>query len=69
MTKTGGICINQLKLNYTHDMEKAMYSAHGVCFADYSRKLDVRMKVERRREREYLQSQHILTNIEKKLHY
>lgn len=46
-----------------------MLSSHGVTFADYSRKLDVRMKVERRREQEYLDSQRIVTTIEKKLHY
>ncbi len=46
-----------------------MIGAHGVCYADYSRKLDVRMNVEKRREQDYLKSQRILSAIEKKLHY
>ena len=53
MTK-GLVFINQLQLNYTSDMEKAMHGAHGVGYETYSRKHEVRMKVEKRRQEEHI---------------
>ena len=45
-----------------------MLSAHGVCYEQYSKDHEVRMKVERRREKDYLKSQRILSDIERKVH-
>ncbi len=45
-----------------------MQSAHGVCLELYCAKHEVRMKVEQRREEDYLQSQRILSDIERKVH-
>ncbi|MED3573772.1 hypothetical protein ACTHO0_15080 [Cytobacillus praedii] len=67
MTK-GLVFINQLQLNYTSDMEKAMHGAHGVGYETYSRKHEVRMKVEKRRQEEHIKCQQMIANLEKKVH-
>lgn len=66
--KTGGIHIHCLPLNYTSKMEKALLAAHGVCYEVYKRNHNVRMNVERRREQEYLKSQQMSADIERKFH-
>jgi hypothetical protein len=48
-------------------MEKAMYKAHGVGYEQYSRKLDERMKVEQKRDQDYLKGKAIVANHGKKL--
>ncbi len=48
-------------------MEKAMLNAHGVCYEVYRRKHDVRMQVEKRREKEYLISRHIHAVLDRKI--
>lgn len=57
-----------LKMNYTSLMEKAMLSAHGVCYELYSRKHDVRMQVEKRRDLEYIASQRMSADLDRRLH-
>lgn len=37
-------------------MEKAMYQSHGMSYEEYSRELDQRIEVEKRRERDYHRS-------------
>ncbi len=64
----GLVFINQLHLNYTHGMEKAMRGAHGVGYALYSQKHDVRLKVEKKRQEEYVKSQRMLADFERKIH-
>jgi hypothetical protein len=48
-------------------MEKALHSAHGVGYEVYKRKHNVRMQIEARREREYVKSQRILADVNRKL--
>jgi hypothetical protein len=43
-------------------MEKALLGAHGVCYEVYKRKLNVRMEVEKRREREHLLCKQLYAN-------
>jgi hypothetical protein len=43
-----------------------MHGAHKVSYATYSRKHEVRMRVERRREKEYIQSQRLVADIDRK---
>lgn len=45
-----------------------MHAAHGVCYEVYCSKHDVRMKVEKAREKDYLKSQRILSDIDRKVH-
>jgi hypothetical protein len=45
-----------------------MLSAHGVCYEVYQRNHDVRMKVEKRRDQEYLLSQRLSADLDRKLH-
>ncbi len=40
-----------------------MYGAHGVGYEVYQRKHDVRMRVEKRREQDYLKSRRIIEEI------
>ena len=47
-------------MNVTNDMEKAMHTAHGVGYAVYCQSLEVRMQVERRRTKSYMESMKIL---------
>ncbi|WP_174234300.1 hypothetical protein [Bacillus sp. V59.32b] len=49
-------------------MEKAMQQSHGIGYSEYSRKLDVRLQVEKRREREYEQCNQIVNDLQRKLH-
>ena len=49
-------------------MEKAMRGAHGVGYALYSQKHDVRLKVEKKRQEEYVKSQRMLADFERKIH-
>ncbi len=55
--------MEHLHLNYTTEMAKALQSAHKVNYAEYSTKFDVRMNVERRREKDYQKSQKIIADI------
>ncbi|MBS4190662.1 hypothetical protein KHA94_10750 [Bacillus sp. FJAT-49705] len=62
------VFINQLQLNYTHDMEKAMRGSHGVGYALYSQKHEVRMKVEKKRQEDYIKSKQMVADFERKIH-
>ncbi|WP_203363199.1 hypothetical protein [Bacillus sp. REN10] len=53
---------NSLNLTYTEGMEKAMHGAHGVGYEVYSRNHQVRMSVERQREKNYLKSRRIVAD-------
>ncbi|WP_239421996.1 hypothetical protein [Bacillus sp. CGMCC 1.16541] len=44
-------------------MEKAMFQAHGIGYAEYSRKLEQQLRVEKRRELDYEKSKEIVQNI------
>lgn len=44
-----------------------MHQSHGVGYEVYSRKLDVRMKVEEKREENYQKSQMIIKGFERKI--
>lgn len=39
-----------------------MQKSHGIGYAEYGRKLDKRIQVEKRRERDYAQSRKVLAN-------
>jgi len=55
-------------MNVTTEMEKAMQSSHKMGYAEYCRKLDKRLDVEKRREREYEQCKHIQAEVNSKIH-
>ncbi|WP_202595692.1 hypothetical protein [Pontibacillus yanchengensis] len=57
-----------MNLNYTNEMEKAMHQSHGMGYAEYSRRLDQRLKVEQRRQQEFEQSQKIVAEVDRKIH-
>jgi hypothetical protein len=50
-------------------MEKAMRSAHGVGYEDYKRHHSVRMRVEKRREKNYIKCRRMVADLDKLLHY
>lgn len=45
-----------------------MQAAHGVGYEVYSLKHDVRMEVEKKREEDYLQSQRLVADLDRKIH-
>ncbi|MCA1031602.1 hypothetical protein LCL95_11255 [Bacillus timonensis] len=45
-----------------------MYQAHGIGYEVYSRKFDERLKVEKKREQDYIQGQMIVANLDRKIH-
>ncbi|HWO77147.1 MAG TPA: hypothetical protein VNM69_14830 [Bacillus sp. (in: firmicutes)] len=45
-------------------MEKAMFQAHGIGYEVYCQKHDVRMRVEKKREQEYIKSRHMLAHLD-----
>ena len=55
--------IGYLKLNYTSEMERALYHSHGVCYELYCRKHKIREEVENRRQKEYNESKVITANL------
>lgn len=57
----------KLNLRYTSEMEKAMHESHGVGYEEYNMKHDVRMEVEQKREDDYLKSQRIIAEIDRKI--
>ncbi|RSK28458.1 hypothetical protein EJF36_17170 [Bacillus sp. HMF5848] len=57
-----------MKLHYTTEMEKAMYSSHGIGYEVYRRVFKERMKVEQRREQEYIASRRIVQDFDRKMH-
>ncbi|WP_409302535.1 hypothetical protein [Peribacillus sp. SCS-155] len=68
-TRKDWFIINPLDLNVTSEMEKAMQQAHGVGYSEYSRRLDIRLQVEKRREREYEKCHAMVDNLNRRLHF
>lgn len=56
-----------IKMNYTSEMEKAMQQSHHMGYEEYARKLDKRIDVEKKRQREYDRSKYIVAEIDSKL--
>ncbi|WP_169749086.1 hypothetical protein [Ornithinibacillus californiensis] len=54
-------------MNYTPEMEKAMQTSHQMGYAEYCRKLENRMKVEKRRQEDYNKSKQIVAEIDSQL--
>ncbi|MDZ5472147.1 hypothetical protein SM124_10345 [Bacillus sp. 31A1R] len=44
-----------------------MYSAHGVGYETYCRKHEIRMRIEKSRQQDYLKSQRMIADIGRKL--
>ncbi|HLR68632.1 hypothetical protein [Virgibacillus alimentarius] len=55
-------------MNYTPKMEKAMQQSHNMGYAEYSRKFDKRLTVEKRRQQEYEQCKHLIAEIDNQIH-
>jgi hypothetical protein len=49
-------------------MEKAMQQSHGMGYAEYSRKLQKRIDVEKRRYQSYKKSQQIYAEVDRQIH-
>jgi hypothetical protein len=49
-------------------MEKAMHAAHGVGYEVYCLRHDVRMRVEKKREQDYLKCQRMVADLGRKFH-
>ncbi len=45
-----------------------MHKTHGLGYEEYSRKLDQRLEVERKRNEEHQQSKKLVAEVEKQLH-
>ena len=48
-------------------MEKAMHISHGVGYNEYARNLEVRMEVEKQREKSYAESHQILNEYSRRV--
>ncbi|WP_205520064.1 hypothetical protein [Virgibacillus doumboii] len=55
-------------MNYTPEMEKAMQQSHKIGFAEYERKLENRIAVEKRRQKDYEQCKHMVAELDSQLH-
>ncbi|MDC3417886.1 hypothetical protein [Aquibacillus salsiterrae] len=66
--KGGFIITSGLELTYTPEMEKAMHQSHGVGYAEYARKLNQRLKVEKKREKSHKQSQEVVNEMDRQIH-
>ncbi|WP_245629815.1 hypothetical protein [Domibacillus robiginosus] len=47
-------------------MEKAMHASHGVGYAEYNQKHEVRMDIEQQREEDYQQSRRMVADFNRK---
>ena len=45
-----------IRVPHTSEMEKALQLSHGIGYADYERNLDMRIKVEKERQKDYEKS-------------
>ncbi|MBO8156780.1 MAG: hypothetical protein H0Z32_09985 [Bacillaceae bacterium] len=45
-----------------------MHQSHGIGYEEYSRKLEKRLQVEKRREKDYLKSQQIVAEVDRQIH-
>ena len=66
--KDGFIINRSLDLTYTPEMEKAMQQNHGMSYAEYGRKLNNQLKVEKKREQSYQKSQQVVNEFERLAH-
>ncbi|WP_404454022.1 hypothetical protein LG329_04760 [Virgibacillus necropolis] len=55
-------------MNYTPEMEKAMHQSHKMGYAEYGRKLENQIAVEKRRQHEYEKCKHMTAELESQLH-
>ncbi|WP_171046251.1 hypothetical protein [Lentibacillus cibarius] len=53
---------------YTPEMEKAMQQSHQMGYAEYERKLEKRIAVEKRRQHEYQQCKQMIAEIDSNIH-
>ena len=49
-------------------MEKAMHAAHGVGYEVYKREHEIRIAIEKKREKDYMRSQRVASDFERKLY-
>ncbi len=45
-----------------------MQQSHGIGYSEYSRRLDVRLQVEERRERDYEEGNRIVNNLQRQIY-
>ncbi|WP_430791184.1 hypothetical protein VBD025_08450 [Virgibacillus flavescens] len=55
-------------MNYTPEMEKAMHQSHNMGYAEYGRKLENQIAVEKRRQDEYEKCKNITAELDSHLH-
>ncbi|MFB1051183.1 hypothetical protein [Paraliobacillus sp. JSM ZJ581] len=60
--------MDNLALNYTSEMEKAMQQNHGVGYAEYGQNLEKRLEIERKREKSHRKCLKIVTEMEQQAH-
>lgn len=61
------LIVEKLNMRYTSEMEKAMQGSHGIGYEEYKLKHEVRMEVEQRREKEYVKSQRMIADLDRKV--
>ncbi|MEC5424969.1 hypothetical protein QGM71_15890 [Virgibacillus sp. C22-A2] len=55
-------------MNYTPEMERAMQQSHKMGFAEYERKLENRIAVEQRRQKDYEKCKHLTAELNSYIH-
>ncbi len=55
--------ISQLSLTYTSEMDKAMFQSHGIGYELYKSSFKERMRVEKRREKQYQRESQYISGI------
>ncbi|KQU20370.1 hypothetical protein ASG65_04795 [Bacillus sp. Leaf13] len=64
----GWFTINTLDLNVTSEMEKALQLSHGIGYNEYSRNLDLRIEVEKERDKEHEKCNKMVLDLQRKIH-
>jgi hypothetical protein len=55
-------------MNYTPEMEKAMQQSHNMGYAEYSRKFEHRLEIEKRRQQEYEQCKKLVASFDNQIY-
>ncbi|WP_168927221.1 hypothetical protein [Virgibacillus necropolis] len=55
-------------MKHTPEMEKAMQQSHNMGYAEYGRKLENQIAVEKKRQHEYEKCKHMVAELDNQLH-
>ncbi|PKR78076.1 hypothetical protein CEY16_09165 [Halalkalibacillus sediminis] len=59
---------NEIDVTYTELMEKGMQQTHGVGFEEYSKNLEKRLDIEKKRQQDHEKCNRLVAEVDRQLH-